>query len=88
MTSSRSRARRRAFYGHPVLWSLGQFLDALRGLPWLLITSLPVLVLTVMVLLSVIRSCPTEDSTYCFWDSTRGNSIINLWEGFTFPVPK
>ena len=93
MSSARCRALRRSFWGSPVLWSLGRFLDALRGLPWLLIAALPVLVLTVVVLLSVIRSCPTEDSTYCLWDSTQhgngqGNSILNLWEGFTLPLPK
>lgn len=90
--SARSRALRRSFWGSPAVWGLGRFLDALRGLPWLLIAAFPVLAMTALVLLSVIRACPTEDSTFCAWDGAQqgnrqGNSIINLWEGFTFPLP-
>lgn len=39
-----------------------------------------------------VTPCPTEDSTWCYWDATsRGNgngeSFIALWEGATIYLP-
>jgi len=87
-STSRTRAARRDFWNSKPLVATGRFLDRLRGtqrrIAGVALVVLFVLLGSVTDFQSPLDPCPTEDSTWCYWDGdSRGNKSGKSFIAFT-----